>query len=144
MVINFFGGGSLVYFLKFFSFKNGPDYLTRRIDQVFIPLIKFLLESFVFDNLARLKYFFRIFSLICVCLEYSQVLVIFLFSKLSDSLLIWFFGYFSFSPFHYEHGTLFSAKFHSYILAVYSYCFIRGSNSFPFFVNYLMSSMYMS
>ena len=54
-----------------------------------------------------------------ICIQYSQVLVIFLFSKYSDSFLIWQFYsycYFSFSTFHNEHGIFFYANFHSYIL----------------------------
>ena len=39
----------------------------------------------------------------------------------SDSVVLFTFYCFSFPTFHYQHGTFFNAKFHSYILAVYSY-----------------------
>ena len=37
---------------------------------------------------------------------------------------------FSFPTFHYEHGTFFYAKFHSYIRAVFSYCLYKGIQFF--------------
>ena len=45
-------------------------------------------------------------------------------------LAVLFFPLFVFSTFHYEHGTFFYAKFHYYILLVYSYCLYQ---SFQFF-----------
>ena len=49
-------------------FRNGPEYLTRRTSQVFIPLIKFLLQRFVSRSP---KIFFRYFSFIFACLVLS-------------------------------------------------------------------------
>ena len=48
----------------------------------------------------------------------------------------------SFATFHNEHGTFFYAKFHSYVLTVYSAC-MRVSSSFSIFANHLISSMYI-
>ena len=61
-----FFGPSLVHLRK------GPEYLTRGTAQVFIPLMRFLLESFVSSSfLVLLKYSFRIVSFICTCLMVS-------------------------------------------------------------------------
>ena len=48
----------------------------------------------------------------------------------------------SFATFHYKHCTFFYAKFHSYVLTVYSEC-IRVFSSFSFSANSLMSSIYI-
>ena len=46
-----------------------------------------------------------------------------------------------FFTFHYEHCWFFYAKFHSYILAVYSLCLYQTSNFFSFLANSFISSM---
>ena len=50
---------------------------------------------------------------------------------------------FSFHTFDYKHNTFFNTKFHSYILAVYSYCLYQGLQFFSFFSFTLISSMYI-
>ena len=82
-------------------------------------------EVLSFIGSTLLLFFFHLRSFDGVHFQYSQVFVFFLFSKRSDSFLIWHFysfRYFPFSIFHYVHGTFFYAGFHSYILSVYSYC----------------------
>ena len=50
-------------------FKNGPEYLTIRTAQVYIPFIRFLLYSLVSSNfLVLLRYSFESFSFISTCL----------------------------------------------------------------------------
>ena len=102
----------------------------------------FLLPSLDSRNfLVRLRYFRNFFHLrlfVSVHFQYSQRLVTFFFSERSDFS----FRYFSFSTFHYEHGTFFNAKFHSYILIVYSYCLYQSPLFFSSFCS-LMTSMYM-
>ena len=63
IVINFFVLWSI-------CFKNGPEYLIRRTAQVFIPLMRFLLQSLVLRSFLLLKYIF-IFSFISACLIIS-------------------------------------------------------------------------
>ena len=67
---------SLVFFFVLLSiclssslvhFRKGPEYLTRGTAQVFIPLIRFLFDSF----LVLQKYSFLIFSFIFTCLMAS-------------------------------------------------------------------------
>ena len=76
-------------------FKNGPEYLTRGTAQVSIPLIRFLLHSFVSSScLVLLKYsFFNFFFYLHlfdgVSFQYLQVFVGFLFSGSSNFILIW-------------------------------------------------------
>ena len=54
-------------------FKNGPDFLTRVTAQIFIPLIRFLLHSFVFSSfLVVLRYSF-LFYFISTCLMVPAV-----------------------------------------------------------------------
>ena len=75
--------------------------------------------SFVWGTLLLFFLHLRLFD--NVRFQYSHGFVIFLFSKRSDSFLIWQFNsfrYLSFSTFHYEHDTSFYAKFHSYIIII--------------------------
>ena len=52
--------------------RKGPEYLTRGTAQVFIPLMRFLLESFVSSSFrVLLRYSFRIVSFIFTCLMVS-------------------------------------------------------------------------
>ena len=68
------------------------------------------------------------------------------FRPVPNSVVIWSFdsvSHMSFSTFHDEHGTFFYAKFHSYVLTVYSN-FVYESFQFSFiFANNLMPSMYI-
>ena len=53
-------------------FKNGPEYLTRHITQVFILLIRFLRHSFVSSCfLVLLRYSFSIVPYISICLLFT-------------------------------------------------------------------------
>ena len=95
--------------------------------------MRFLQQSLISGGfLVLLRYSFLIFlsSLFDgVRFQYCQVLVIFLLSKQSDASLIKQFYSFPclFSPtFHFQYGTIFNAKSHSYVLAVYSYCLYQG------------------
>ena len=60
--------------------------------------------------------------------QYSQIIVIFLFPKFSDSFLMWLFHVYrclSFRYFYHHHNIFFHIKFHSYILSVYTYCLFQ-------------------
>ena len=60
------GNSSLVHF------KNGPEYITRRTAQVFIILMKFLLQSLVSRSfLVWLRNSFLILSFISACMTLS-------------------------------------------------------------------------
>ena len=118
IVINFIVLKSICHNTSLVYFNNGPEYITRITAQVFIPLIRFLLLSLVSRSFrVCLRYAFLVFSfistcLIVICFQYSQVLVIFFFSKCSDSFLVWRFypfRYFSFSTFYYKHAIFFYA-----------------------------------
>ena len=114
IVINF-----LVFSSICFHLRNSVEYLKR-----------FLLQKLVSRSFIVLrKNYFLCFSSFCffhlcfdgVHFQYSQVLVIFFLSKHSDVFMIhWFYSFccFFFPNFHYEHGTLFTAKYNSFILAV--------------------------
>ena len=143
IVINFVVLWSICLSFSIVHFKNGPEYLTRESAQMIIPLMKFLLQSLVSRSfLVLLRYSFPIFFLhfilfVGVCFQYSQGLEIFLLSLCCHAFLIWsFYSFccFSFPIFHYEHGTFFNAKCHSYILTVYSYCMYQGCSCFSFLV----------
>ena len=132
-------------------FNNSPKYLTKGKTYVFIPLMRFLLQSLLSRSfLDHLRYSFLIFFFLLrllygVRFQYSQVLVIFLFSKLSDSFLIRLFSFFrhvSFSTSYYEPGIFFYAKFHSYFLLYIFIICLRVSNSFSFFAR-MASSIYI-
>ena len=96
------------------------------------------------------RYFFLIFSIISACLmvstfQYSQVLVVFFFSKCSKVFLIWnFYSFwcFSFSFFHYHQGTFFSAKFYISWLYILTVC-MKISRSFSVLANTFILSMYI-
>ena len=65
-------------------FNNGPEYLTRRTAQLFIPLIRFLLNNLAsWSFLNHLKYSFLIFSFISTCLIVSA-------SKMPNYLYVFF------------------------------------------------------
>ena len=142
IVINFLVLWSICLSSLFVYFKNDFEYLKRCTARLFIPLMRFLLQSMVSRSvhiLQRCPLLFlfplhpRLFD--GVSLYYPQILVTFLLSKRSNAFLIWqfyFFRCFSFSHFFYEHGTFFNAKFHSYILVVYSYCLYQVLRFFFF------------
>ena len=144
----------VICFLVLWSicFWKGPEYLTRGTTQVFIPLIRFVLHSFVSSSfLVLLRYSFWILSFISICLVVSA-------SKMPKCFLV------SFSP-----RVLVLSWFDSYIpsficrlplfltskahfsmpnsipmspLYILTAC-IRVSSMFSFFTNSLMSFMYI-
>ena len=153
IVINFFILWSICLRSFLVHFKNGLEYLTRGTAHVFIQLMRVLLQSLVsrtFLIFCDTHFFFFFFYLLLfddVRFQYFQIIIIFLFIQLFDSCLIWqlcSFIYLFFSTFHYKHGPFFKAKFHSHILAVYSYSLYQSPTLFHFFfANSMMSSMYM-
>ena len=105
--------------------------------------MRFLLQSFVSRSfLVHLRksffyFFFHLFFFDGVHFQYSQILVNFL---CSYAFLIWLFrssNCFSLPTFHYQNSIFFGAKFHSYILTVYSYCSHHGLEFFYIFGKYL-------
>ena len=144
IVINFLVLRTIFQTSSLVHFKIGPEYLTKETAQAFILLMKFLLQSLVLRNcfvLLRYSYFFFLHLLDGVCFQYSQVLVVFLFFKCSDSFLFSYFyslGWFSFPTLHYEHGTFLQCQ----ILFLYPSCIflllcIRASSFFFIFHKYL-------
>ena len=95
MVISFLVLWSICLSSSLVHFKNGPEFLTGRTAQIFIPLIRFLLWIFVSSNfLVVLRYTFLIFFFHFllfdgVSFQYFQVFVGFLSSERSDEYLIW-------------------------------------------------------
>ncbi len=63
--------------------RKGPEYLTRGTAQVFIPLMRFLLESFVSSSVFHLNLFDG------VSLQDTQVFVGFIFFERSNFVVIW-------------------------------------------------------
>ena len=69
MVISFLVLWSICLSSSLNHFKNGPKYLTKGTSQVFIPLIRFLVYSFVLSSFLVLpRYSFLSFSFISSCL----------------------------------------------------------------------------
>ena len=103
----------------------------RAVDVVFehaVCCFLFELDWSSFLVLLRYSFFFLFFYLHLldgVHFQYSQVLVIILFSERSD--FFFFFLYFysfrhlSFPASHYQHGIFFHAKFHPYILTIFRF-----------------------
>ena len=129
-------------------FRKGPEYLTRVAAQVFIPLVRFLLHSFVSSSfLVLLKYSFLIFSFISTCLMVlASKMSKYLYVSFSPSVLIlsWFGSsipsilmLFITSMAHFSMPNSIPMSW-LYILIAY----IRVSSSFCFFAISLMSSMY--
>ena len=72
MVINFLVLWPICLSSSLVHLRKGPEYLTRGTAQVFIPLIRFLLESLVSSSfLVLLRYSFWILSFISTCLMVS-------------------------------------------------------------------------
>ena len=75
--------------------RKGPEYLTSGTAQVFIPLIRFLLESFVSSNFLFLlrysffNFFFHFLLFDCVSLQDAQVFVGFVFCQRFNLILVW-------------------------------------------------------
>ena len=88
---------TVISFLVFWSicfrslvhFKNGPKYLTRGTVQLFIPLIRFLLHSFlVLLGYSFFIFFFHLHLFDSVSFQYFQVFIRFLFSGRFNFFLI--------------------------------------------------------
>ena len=72
MVISFLVLWSICISSSLFHLRKGAEYLTRGTAQVFIPLISFLLLSFVSSSfLVLLRYSFGILFFISTCLMVS-------------------------------------------------------------------------
>ena len=124
---------SKLFFIHLRMFQSILQWWTS---EVFIPLMKFLLLSFVS------RHFLVLLSFISVCLMVSTFNISKFFS-FSPSVLI--FSQFGcsfafvislFPFFHYQHDVFFNAKFHSYILAVYLYCFYNNLQFFFLYCKY--------
>ena len=86
MVISFLVLWSICLSSSLVHLRKGSEYQTRDTDQVFIPLTRFLLGSFVSSSFVDLqRYSFRILSFISTCLMITA-------SKILKYLLV------SFSP----------------------------------------------
>ena len=89
MVISFLVLWSICFSSSRVHLRKGPEYLTSGTAQVFILLMRFLLESFVSSSFrVLLRYSFRIMSFICTCLMVSASTVLsgdLFFRILSDS-----------------------------------------------------------
>ena len=94
MVISFLVPWSIYLSSSHVHFKKGPEYLARETAQVFIPLIRFLLHSFVSSSfLVLLRYsfliFFHLHLLDGVSFQDAQVFICLFFSEHSNLVLIW-------------------------------------------------------
>ena len=95
MVISFLVLWSICLSLSSVHFRKGPEYLTRGTAQVFIPLIRFLLESFVSSSFPSspeiffLNFIFNLHLFDGVSLQDSQVFEGVIFSECSNFVLIW-------------------------------------------------------
>ena len=133
--------------------KKGPEYLTRGSSPGFIPLIMFLLDSFVSKSFfVLLRYSFVIFYLFhlhlfeSVSLQGAQIFVGFLFSEGSNIVFIWSIhssvrcrlALFITSMAHFSLSNSIPMLW-LYILTA---C-IRVFRSFSVFANSLMSHMYI-
>ena len=145
IIINSFAFWPFCLTSSIVNFNNGPVYLTRGIIQVSAVELGFekffLLLMYSFSNFFPFisVWWFPLPLFPDICKFFSRsVLMLFLFCY------FYFFNCFTFITFHYQHCTFFNAKFHSYMLAVYSYLFfIKVTNSFSVLANILISSMYV-
>ena len=93
MVLSFLLLWSICLISPLVHFKNSPEYVTKMIVQAFISL-RFLLYSLVSRNVILLRYSLLIFFFFLlhlfdgICIQYSQVLVIFLFSEQTGFFLV--------------------------------------------------------
>ena len=126
-------------------FQNDPKYLKKRKTQVLISFDEISTAEVDFGKFSRssevlfsFSFFFCLRLFDGICFQYSQILVIFLFSQCSGSFLFWQFYFFHFCllPLFIKSMAYFSKPnyiptFWLYILIV---C-IRFSSSFSLFVN---------
>ena len=128
IIINFLALWSIYLSSLHVHFKNDSEYLTRGTTQVFILLI-FLQQNLVSRSLlSLLRYFFLNFSFISVwwcplsifpnTCNFPSLQAFLCFPDLAVLFLL----LFLFSHFSLLDSTFFDGKFHSHILAIYSYC----------------------
>ena len=96
IVISFLVLWSICLSSSLVHLRKGPEYLTSVTAQVFIPLTRFLLESFVSSSfLVLLRYSFWILSFISTCLMVSAsiiiIIIIYSFRVFHISVNWWFF-----------------------------------------------------
>ena len=139
MVISFLVFWSICLSSSLVYLRKSPEYLTSGTAQVFIPLIRFLSESFVSSSfLVLLRYSFRIWFFISSCSmvsasknpKYVQVSF-----SASVPILSWFGSSIPSVRCRLLHFITSRAHF--------STVCIRVSNSFSFFANSFMPSMYI-
>ena len=98
----------------------------RFLQQILVSRSFLVLLNVLLSN----SFFFIVVYLMASTSNISKQLYFFLsLSKRSDDFLIWNSippVLFYFSTFHYQVGTFFNAKFHSYMLTIYSYCLYQG------------------
>ena len=152
MVISFLVLWSICLSSSRVHLRKGPEYLTSGTCQVFIHVMRFLLESFVSTSfLVLLRYSFRIKSFICTCLMVlASKIPKYLKVSFSSSVLIlsWFgssypsvicrLPLFMTSMAHFSMPNSIPMSW----LHILTAC-MRVSSSFSFFANNLMSSMYI-
>ena len=128
-------------------FKNGSLYLTRVTALVFISLMRFQLPILVLWSFLRLlSFFLSSLRVWCCPLQIFLSNWNFPFLQAFWFFKIWHLYYlrcFSLPIFHCYQGTFCIAKFHSYILVVYSYCQYQIIQFFLIFLNSLISSMFI-
>ena len=132
IVVSFLAFCFICWSSSFVHFKNGPEYLTRGRVLMFIPCVKFLQQSLVSRSLlVRLRCSFLL--LFFNFLSTGLMVTLPIFSRTCDFPFLRVFWFFLdlavlFLPLFvsYRFSLLtwqfFYAKFHSYILTVYSYC----------------------
>ena len=118
-----------IWLSSLIHFTKCPEYVTRGTAQVSIPLIKFQLDRFVWSSflgsseIIFINLFFHFHLFDSVSRQDSQEFVCFLFSERSNLVLTWSFHSASqmlFATFSLLAWYIFYAKFHSYVLTVYS------------------------
>ena len=91
MVISFLVLWSIYLSSSRVHLRKGPEYLTSGTAQVFIPLMKFLLESFVSSSFRVLfsDHVFHLHLFDGVSLQDAQVFVGFIFFQRPNYVVIW-------------------------------------------------------
>ena len=100
MVISFLILWSICLSSSLSHFSKDPEYLPKGTVQVLIPLIRFLINSFVFSSfLVLLRYSFWILSFVSTCLmvSASNIIIIITKKKLKKSFTLFEFFYTSVS-----------------------------------------------
>ena len=124
--------------------KKDLEYLAKRTAQVFISLVRLMLQSLVLRNFLVLlmDWFLCFYFHSCwfdgVHFHNSH----FSFSP-NVLMLSWFYSSIPFTASLFPLFLFFYVKFHSYILTVYSYCSYQSLQFFFFFTNTFISSIYM-